>query len=209
MSLSRCRLYERMLSAIERFFRDPSRRSYLEARRIVVSQSQYAPNDLRLVELTQRAESGQFAVLLAQIESLDDHFALSPRIQFLGAVAATELGQTEKAESYRRQLTACLRGLRATGDGSRRRPFQVTFLSDERDLLKSLGKMPVTQRMEENGSRAFDILRCSDGTDVYFDVSCMIACRPTRQRTPAVGDRQGNSRRRRTPAKSPPRRITR
>jgi hypothetical protein len=183
-----------MPTAIERFFRTPSQRSYLDARRILVCRSSFDPTDFRVAEISMMAQAGDYESLLEVIQSLDEVFALSTRCNFLGAVAATELGETAIAQHYKTRLQSCLRGVFATGDGSQRRPYQVTFLSDERDVLQSLGKTAVSQQRVETISRVYDMLECSDDTMVYFDISHLSPCRPPRRRAKAaVANRQPRS----------------
>jgi len=139
-------------------------------------------------------EAGDYELLLEVIQSLDEVFALSTRCNFLGAVAATELGKTAIVEHYKKRLQSCLRGVLATGNGSQRRPYQVTFLSDERDVLQSLGKTAVSQQRLETSSRVYDMLECSDDTVVYFDISHLSPCRlPRRRAKTAVANRRPHS----------------
>ncbi len=171
----------RMPSAIERFFSNPTKRSYLLARQVVVARSDYRPNDFVLHELHDRLQAGEFAAVLKQVAALDDQFLLSSRLFFLGAVAATELGMKVLAESYRERFRACLSGLLATGDGTARRPYQVTYLTDERDVVQALGLRSSRQKLVETRTSVLDLLECDDGSELHFDVSALLPNRPPRK----------------------------
>ena len=171
-----------MPSAIERFFSQPTRRSYLLARQVVVARSTYQPLDFEVSELGDLNHAGRFNEVLARVASLSDQFVLSSRLFFQGAIAATELGLADMARDYRTRFCACLRGVLATGDGSRKNPYRVTYTTDERDVLEALGLRANRQRLVETSNRALDVLECDDGSEIWFDVSTMLPNRPKRRR---------------------------
>ena len=104
--------------------------------------------------------------------------ALSPGIHAWGMLAALELNDRDDAELERFQYDCCLQGLEATGDGSQRHPYQVTYASDPHDLLESRGIRVERQELREKGDRRFDVITCEDRATVWFDVTPLIAARP-------------------------------
>jgi hypothetical protein len=49
----------------------------------------------------------------------------------------------------------------------------VMRVEDERDVLSVLKKQAGTQFLMKDKSRVFDLLQCSDGSEVYFDITLM------------------------------------
>lgn len=172
-----------MPNAVERFFSQPTRRSYLLARQVVVSRSTYSPLGFEVSRLGELNHAGKYADVLACVASLSDQFVLSSRLFFQGAVAATELGLEAVASDYRARFGACLRGVLSTGDGSRRRPYRVTYMTDERDVLDALGLRAYRQQLVESSNCALDVHDCADGTEICFDASALLPNRPTRGRS--------------------------
>ena len=82
---------------------------------------------------------------LAHVEPSEFHF--------LAGVAAFELGDFELSHDCRDAMQACLRGLLATGEGTRHRPFRVTFLTDEYDVMRVLGGDVRNQQLVNVGSK--------------------------------------------------------
>ena len=69
---------------------------------------------------------------------------------------------------------ACLQGILATGDGSRRKPYLVSQLSDEYDVLKLLGQTCEKQHLVQRGPRSCDVLTCDDGSQRWFNISDLV-----------------------------------
>jgi hypothetical protein len=80
-------------------------------------------------------------------------------------------GQQSRAKREASLMAACLAGMKATGDGSRARPFVVTRISDEYDLIHSLGKTSSQQRLVFADGSHFDVHDLVDGTTIWFDIS--------------------------------------
>ena len=64
----------------------------------------------------------------------------------------------------------CIRGILSTGDGTADKPYQVTRVSDEYDVLGHLGILPQGQSLTLKNGKAFDRLQCG-GSELWFDVT--------------------------------------
>ena len=100
---------------------------------------------------------------------------LSPRVHFLAAEAAQAIGQHAEVELERSLFVLTLQGLLATGDGTRANPYIVCHPSDEHDIVAALGKEAAGQALVEHEGRQCDIIVCSDGREVWFDVTELVA----------------------------------
>ena len=65
-------------------------------------------------------------------------------------------------------------GILATGDGTRARPWTVLRVSDEYDVLRSLGRRPVSQELVGGAGRELDRIECTDGSEAWFDASGLV-----------------------------------
>ena len=66
-----------------------------------------------------------------------------------------------------------LKSILATGKGTKKKPYAVMRVEDERDVLSVLKKQAGPQFLMKDNSRVFDLLQCSDGSEVYFDITLM------------------------------------
>jgi len=64
-----------------------------------------------------------------------------------------------------------VQGILSTGDGTKQHPYVVTRTSDEYDVLQFLGKELESQSLLEEEDRQYDLLRCKDGSEMWFDVT--------------------------------------
>lgn len=109
--------------------------------------------------------------VLDRIDSLPASKVLSPRIHFLSAEAAEALGDEAAVELERSLFVLALKGLLATGDGSRGNPYVVCHATDEYDIVDALGCEAARQTLVEVEGRMLDAIVCSDGRELWFDLS--------------------------------------
>ena len=88
-------------------------------------------------------------------------------------MAAEGLEDAAKAKAEREAAAKCVEGVLATGDGSADKPYLVTRVSDEYDLLRHLKKARTTQGLRHKDGKAFDVMSCTDGTEVWFDITAV------------------------------------
>ena len=178
---------QRQLAA---FVEQPSRCTFLAARDAVLRESPLPLLATELAELDKLLDQDQYQVLLDRLDTLPPSRVLSPHIHFLAAEAADALGNLADMELERCLFVITLRGLLATGDGSRANPYIVCHVSDEHDILLALGRQSSRQSLVTDADRLFDRIVCSDGREVWFDVTEILS-RPklTRRQRAAVPKR--------------------
>ncbi|MBM4002997.1 MAG: hypothetical protein FJ295_06860 [Planctomycetes bacterium] len=159
-----------MPNAIEQFFRRPSKRTYLAARRVAVARLGGSPPvdvfDFQALEVLFQLR--RFDQVLEQAEELVDRYPLSPRLYFLAGVAAEEVGDPTRMGFYRSRAQCCIGGIGATGTGDRKSPFQSTYLTDARMIAAVMGREAVRQRVIDFRGSTLDELECDDGSKLYF-----------------------------------------
>ena len=168
---------QRQLTA---FVEHPDKTTFLAARDAVLRLSPLPLAAAELAELERMLERDEAQAVLDRIDALPPSKVLSPRVHFLAAEAAEILGDAAAVELERSLFVLTLQGLLATGDGSRGNPFVVCHASDEYDLVEVLGREAAGQSLVERSGKLCDVVLCSDGRQVWFDVT-EILIRPRRR----------------------------
>jgi hypothetical protein len=106
-----------------------------------------------------------------KLEKAMPNLLLSPRAHGMAAMAADGLDDAAKAKAEREAAAKCVEGMLSTGDGSADKPFLVTRVSDEYDLLRHLKKARTSQGLRHKDGKSFDVMSCTDGTEVWFDIT--------------------------------------
>ena len=163
-----------MPSALRAFVAQPSRENYLAAREELLAASSRSLTVAELDSLSLLADAGDVKGLTEALAHLPPIAVLIPRVHYYGALAAESRGNAEDLELERMLLVICLRAILMTGDGSEEEPYVVCAASDELDLLDELELTAASKALVYRGDCAFDVVRCDDGTDVWFDASAMV-----------------------------------
>jgi hypothetical protein len=182
---------QRQLAA---FVEEPSRANYLAARDAVLCLSPLPLAATDLAELQQLLECEAYEVLLDRIDALPPSKVLSPSVHYLAAEAALAQGDEAEVELERSLFVITLQGLLASGDGTAANPYIVCHASDEYDLLAALGLEAAGQSLVEQGGRLCDVIRCTSGREVWFDITDLLAPRGPKQNR--RGKRRAATRRR-------------
>ena len=153
------------------FLERPSAAGYRRVRSAILSLPAFDGSSLPLHELDRLCRRKRPQAALRRIENLRPCWTLSPRFHLLAARLAERQGDADDAELERFSAAACLEGLLATGDGSRRFPYLITYHSDVQDLLQSQRRRPVRQALHEHRGRRYDVVDCADGECCWFDAT--------------------------------------
>jgi hypothetical protein len=183
---------QRQLAA---FVEQPCKATYLAARDAVLCESPLPLQTVEMAELDLLLEQEQYHALVDRLDALPASKVLSPRIHFLAAEAASALGHADDEELERTLFVLTLQGVLSTGEGTRANPYVVCHASDEHDVLAALGHEPAGQSLVEHEGRLCDVLVCSDGREVWFDVTDSLVRRAARR--PSIARRRRAVRRKR------------
>jgi hypothetical protein len=170
---------QRQLTA---FVEHPDKATYLAARDAVLRLSPLPIVATDLADLERLLECDAAQDVLDRIDTLPPSKVLSPRVHFLAAEAAEILGDSAAVELERSLFVLTLQGLLATGDGSRGNPFVVCHPTDEYDIVEVLGREAASQSLVEYEGRLHDLLVCSDGRQIWFDITDLLVRRQPRKR---------------------------
>jgi len=187
---------QRQLAA---FVEQPCKTTYLAARDAVLCESPLPLQTVEMAELELLLEHEEHQTLLDRLDALPASKVLSPRIHFLAAEAAAAIGRADDVELERSLFVLTLQGLLSTGDGTKANPYVVCHASDEHDVLAALGNEAAGQSLVEQDGRLCDVLVCSDGREVWFDVTGSLLRRAAKRpsiarRRPAIRRKARTSR---------------
>lgn len=160
-----------LADAFSEFARDPGKEDYLTVRKLVISDPRYNPYSDDLRQLGRLQAAGKHDELKKKANAALPNLILSPRFHLIMGNAAKQRGENELAVIERRMAVACLKGILTTGDGSEESPYLVIRTSDEYDVLGYLDKESKSQGLVFKGDRKLDVLECTDGSLVRFDIT--------------------------------------
>ncbi|MEM7530044.1 MAG: DUF4919 domain-containing protein [Pseudomonadota bacterium] len=164
-----------MADALSAFLDQPTGDAYLTLRTAVIAAPDFEPYSDGLARLEALVSEEQHDEVSEIVPELMPTWLLSPRVHLLLAHAAGERSEEARSTSERMFAEACIHGIRETGDGSKESPYRVIHAADEYDLVEFLGKEAQSQRRENDEGTALDVITCTDGSEIWFDVTESLA----------------------------------
>ncbi len=155
------------------FVKQPTRKNYLRVLKLVTSHPKYDPYSTVLDDVEGLLDKQRFQEALKRLDAAMPGLLLSPQAHQHAARAANGLHDAERTKKERSLAAQCIRGILATGVGSEKRPYLVTRVSNEYDVLRHLRKVSRGQGLRMNEGKSYDVIQCADGSDVWFDISAV------------------------------------
>jgi hypothetical protein len=155
------------------FLNKPSTEGFQSLRRQVAASDRYAPYSNELEMLMAALSAGHPQTAINLFWRSFPNLLLSPLAHFIQSQAYLDLKREGEAEGEKAMGRLILKSILATGKGTKKRPYAVMRIEDERDVLSALKKNAGAQFLMTDKSRVFDLLQCSDGSEVYFDITLM------------------------------------
>ncbi|MEM9248578.1 MAG: hypothetical protein AAGB05_07755 [Pseudomonadota bacterium] len=153
------------------FLEMPNADSFRALRSAIITAPDYDMFSDGLSKLETLVTEGAHAAVPALVPELMPTWLLSARVHFLLSQSAEARGEADRARNEQRMAEACMIGLRATGDGTPEAPFEPVLPSDEYDLADLLDRKVISQRREDRSGRAYDVLECAEGPELWFDIT--------------------------------------
>ena len=157
------------------FIAAPERESFLKVRAALVASADYDPYSTDLDDIGELVEQEKFDEAKTAIAKSQRNLLLSPRFHWQAVVVADKTGQDDEAVAEFKKQQACLTGILSTGEGTEKRPYFVTRVDDEYDLLRHLKKQMARQSLRHRDDRSFDVLDTADGQEIWFDITDVFA----------------------------------
>lgn len=128
--------------------------------------------ELRVRErATQLLAAGDHEGAVQAMEASMPGSLFSPAAHAILATAFTRAGRSADAARHALLARAAVDSILSTGDGTAERPWSVLRISDEYDVVDSLGARPAGQSLLADGPRRIDRIACRDGRAFHFDVT--------------------------------------
>jgi hypothetical protein len=155
------------------FLKGPSTEGFKSLRQQVAASDRYAPYSNELDILVAALGAGHPQAAIDLFWRSFPNLLLSPLAHFILCQAYQDLKRENEAEGEKAMGRLIMKSILATGKGTKKRPYAVMRVEDERDVLSVLKKQAGTQFLMKDKSQVFDLLQCSDGSEVYFDITMM------------------------------------
>ena len=145
--------------------------TFLAIRQRIIAADAYEPYSDEFITAEQLIDLYSLDEAREALEGSMPNLLLSPRAHRLLAEIDLEAGDVQAAEGQRMMAEACIDGILTTGDGSEQRPYLILRTSDEYDVLTHLGKRSEMQSLIVKDEKHLDLIACTDGSEVWFDVT--------------------------------------
>jgi hypothetical protein len=155
------------------FLNKPSVDGFEILRQQVAASDRYAPYSNELEMLVAALGAGHPQAAIDLFWRSFPNLLLSPLAHLMLSQAYLDLKREDEAEGEKAMGRLILKSILSTGKGTKKSPYAVMRIEDERDVLSALKKQAGAQFLMRGNSRVMDLQRCSDGSEVYFDITLM------------------------------------
>jgi hypothetical protein len=155
------------------FLKKPSTEGFQALRQQVAASDRYAPYSNELEMLMAALSAGEPQAVIDLFWRSFPNLLLSPLAHMMLSQAYLDLKRKDEAEGEKAIGHLILKSILTAGKGTKKRPYAVMRVEDEKDVLSVLKKQAGAQFLLTDKSRVFDLLQCSDGSAVYFDITLM------------------------------------
>jgi len=153
------------------YLKKPSVELFLAVRQKVAASDRYAPYSNELDMLMAALCAGEPQAAIALFWRSFPNLLLSPLAHFMQSQAYLDLKMENEAEGEKALGRLILKSILATGKGTKKKPYAAMRVEDEKDVLSALKKQASAQFLVRGKFRVFDLLQCSDDSEVYFDIT--------------------------------------
>jgi hypothetical protein len=155
------------------YLEKPSTEGFQSLRQQVAASDRYAPYSNELDVLAAALGAGHPQAAIDLFWRSFPNLLLSPLAHLMLSQAYLGLKKENEAEGEKAMGHLILKSILATGKGTKKKPYAVMRVEDERDVLAALRKQAGPQFLMMGNNRVLDHLQCSDGSEVYFDITLM------------------------------------
>ena len=155
------------------YLKKPSVEIFLAVRQKVAESDRYLPYSNELDVLAANLCAGEPQSAIEYFWQTFPSLLLSPSAHMMLSKAYLDLKKENEAEGEKAMGRLILKSILATGKGTKKKPYAVMRVEDERAVLAALRKQPGPQFLMMGNNRVLDLLQCSDGSEVYFDITLM------------------------------------
>lgn len=155
------------------YLKKPTPEGFQGLRQQVAASDRYSPYSNELDTLMAALCAGEPQAVIDLFWRSFPNLLLSPLAHFILSQAYLDLKREDEAEGEKAMGRLILKSIISTGKGTKKKPYAVMRVEDEKDVLSALKKEAGAQFLMRDKSRVFDLLQCSDDSEVYFDITLM------------------------------------
>lgn len=130
----------------------------------------YSASGNHVAEATALLEAGDLDEAEACLSFFRKGGFFNPSTHRLLARVMRAKGREDIAQLEEQLEFFAIKSLLDSGDGTRTRPYVVLRVADEYDVLDLLGRSLERQAVVTEGGRLFDLIECTDGSEVWFEL---------------------------------------
>ena len=165
--------------ATQDFLKAPGIAGFRALQVLAFQADDFEPSARSLIQIELGLRTNTPTKSLDELHALSAHYAICPRYHYVEARIRESLGELDTMQQSISLLKDCLRVLCETGDGSQESPFEVTFLTDMDDVVRSFGERVRYQQPVVAGEMQYDVLTAHSGIEFWFDVMNLVARKPS------------------------------
>ncbi len=155
-----------------KYVTEPSKENYMQMFEIVTTADFYSPYSQEINHaMSILSEKNDVAAALKVALTSMPNQILSPKAHLIIGYLLDQAGHKDEATAEAQFSMACLVGILNSGDGSETAPYIVSRVSDEYDVLEQLEKEYQMRSVFEKNEREFDVITCTDGSEIWFDIT--------------------------------------
>ena len=143
--------------AFEAFVAKPTQENFLRAFQQTTAAENYEPYSIELDEIKDLVEDHKLPEAQARLKKAMPGQLLSPQAHFLASRVARSLGDATTAEKETSLGKKCLEEFSAPETAAAEKPYLVTRVSDEYDVLRELKKFSRQQAVLRKNGKVFSI----------------------------------------------------
>lgn len=159
------------LAKLAKLVKKPDRETFLALRNEVIASKAFKPYSDEMDQAAELSAAGKVEAARDLLLQSMDNLMLNPRAHARLSDCYSKLGDREAATRENKIAEACIKGILSTGDGTKEKPYLVLRADDEYEVLSSLKKRSKMQSLQFVGQRKFDVLTCTDDSEIYFDIT--------------------------------------
>lgn len=160
-----------MQDLLRAFLSEPGAESFEPLRTAVLEDPSYAPYSQDLSQADEALAQDQLSRAEQLLHEGMPNLVLSANAHVMLSWIAHQRGEEDAAATEGFLARICVEAILSTGEGTLSRPYRVLRVEDEYDVLRYLQRRPKGQRLVEDGGRKLDCITCTDGAELWFDVS--------------------------------------
>ena len=152
----------------------PTAQRYKRARLLLLTTASLTDFSLALAQLEALLAANEFTLAQEQVRNLKSAGLLSLKWHRLAGMLALQLGDTNRAQLHKFTFEALRSAILATGQGTRKRPYFITYSSDAHELLLAGGASVQSQSLVEEREHRYDVHLCANEREYWFDITDLV-----------------------------------